>query len=518
MESGVIRDANDAHRQLGDAEMLALHDKATSRGGTKPRKQRASKAKLVAETPGADKAGRKPTDEAAESQGIAPEFTEEALALAFAEKHHEHLRYVSKWGSWMHFNGTQWQKEETLLAYDFIRADCREAAKAVDDKNPRLKAELNKARTRSAVETLVRSDRRIAATTSQWDRDDWLLNTPAGIIDLKTGEHVGRDPHRYMTKITSVAPDGQCPKWLRFLDQVTDGDKDLQDYLKRVTGYMLTGSVREHAMFFVYGLGGNGKGTFLGHVGRILGAYHVESPAETFAEKKGERHPTELARLDGARFVLSQETEQGQYWAEARIKSLTGGDIITARFMRGDFFEFRPRFKLCIAGNHKPQLRSVDEAIRRRFNIIPFNIDVKAKFGVNKQLDEELEAEHAGILQWMIEGCLEWQRDGLNPPDCVLAATKDYLDSEDSFGEWLSDFCVAGRDGFQTSLADLFEAWKRYADFNQIKAGDSKMLSSQLQNRGFSKDKTKIGVMFRGLRLKSIEEQEVAGVRLRSVG
>ena len=155
-----------------------------------------------------------------------------------------------------------------------------------------------------------------------------------------------------MTKMTTVAPNGSCPKWVRFLEQVTGGDKTLQAYLKRVCGYMVTGCVREHAMFFLYGLGGKGKGTFLKHVGLILGPYRVESPAETFAEKKGEGHATESARLDGARCVVSQETEQGQYWAEARIKALTGGDIISARFIRGDYFEFPPRFKQCIAGNH----------------------------------------------------------------------------------------------------------------------------------------------------------------------
>jgi putative DNA primase/helicase len=306
-----------------------------------------------------------------------------------------------------------------------------------------------------------------------------------------------------------------CQKWLRFLHQVTDGNAALIAYLKRCCGYWLTGSIREHALWFIYGPGGNGKGVFINAVTAILAAYHVVSPAETFAEKKAERHPTELARLNGARLVVSQETEQGQYWAEARIKSLTGGDVIAARFMRGDFFEFAPKFKLCIVGNHKPQLRSVDEAIRRRFNLIPFDVDVKAKYGVNPNLSEELKAEYGAILAWMVEGCMEWQRDGLNPPECVLAATSDYLDSEDTIGLWLKDMCVTGpAQGVNgTALSRLFDSWRNYANFNHFPVKNNKYLQDQLHNRGFPKSRDKRGAFHTKVRLKTIEEQELDGVR-----
>ena len=317
------------------------------------------------------------------SEGYAPPFSEEGMALAFAAKYGDWLRYVKLWGDWMYWTGTHWAKENTLWAYDMIRKECRLAASnAMGDmemegtQKGKTVGALNKAQMRAAIETLTRSDRRIAATTDQWNADDWLINTTGGIIDLRTGKNIGHDPLRYCTKITDVAPGGDCPLWKAFLDKVTAGDKELQAYLKRMCGYFLTGSIRDHAMFFIYGTGGNGKGVFLNTVSAILGAYHVVSPAQTWAEQKNQRHETELARLDGARLVISQETEQGQHWAEARIKSMTGGDKIAARYMRADYFEFAPKFKLCIVGNHKPQLRAVDDAIRRRFNLIPFDVQI----------------------------------------------------------------------------------------------------------------------------------------------
>ncbi len=463
-------------------------------------------------------AERSPDDE-----NFAPKFSEEWLALGFAKKNRNRLRYVKTWGAWMDWTGTRWAQEKTLLAYDLIRKECRAAAASADKSDKEAVADLSKAKTRGAVETLARSDRLFAATDEQWDSDDWLINTPDGIIDLRTGKNIGHDPAKYCTKITDVSAGGDCKLWERFLDKVTGGDKELQAYLKRMCGYFLTGSISEHALFFIYGPGGNGKGVFLNTISAIMGMYHVVSPAQTFAEQKNQRHETELARLNGARLVISQETEQGQYWAEARIKSLTGGDRIPARFMRGDYFEFDPKFKLCIVGNHKPQLRAVDDAIRRRFNLIPFDVKISPE-EKDPDLSEKLKAEYGGILQWMIEGCAEWQREGLNPPETVLAATSDYLDNEDTIGLWLSDKCITAgsyrNDEFrrrtaevhkvgtkETTLADLFKSWKEYAEANNFPAKNNKFLSEQLSNRGFKKGRDRRGAFLIGLRLKTFQEQ-----------
>ncbi len=199
--------------------------------------------------------------------------------------------------------------------------------------------------------------------------------------------------------------------WRAFLTRVTDNDDALQAYLARVCGYWLTGYTHEHALFFLYGTGANGKSVFIETVQGYMGDYATTAPVETFMAARGERHPTELAGLHGARLVVSPETESGRHWNESRLKQITGGDTITARFMRQDFFTFKPTFKICIVGNHKPSLRTIDEAIRRRFHLIPFNVTIPAGER-DPKLAEKLKSEWPGILAWAVKGCLEWRKVG----------------------------------------------------------------------------------------------------------
>ncbi len=279
-----------------------------------------------------------------------PEFSDEALALRFAELHADDLRYVAAWSRWLSWDGARWQFDDTLAAYDLARKVCRFAAAQCKKAKPA--SVLASAKTVAAVERLAKADRRIAATVDQWDVDSWLLNTPGGVVNLRTGERLPHVPSGYMTRITAVAPDGACPTpiWSGFLDRVTGGDAELAAFLRRMAGYALTGTTHEHALFFLHGVGANGKSTFLNAITGVAGDYHRTAPIETFTASQNERHPTDLAGLRGARLVTSVETEEGRRWAEAKIKALTGGDKIAARFMRQDFFEFVPQFKLLIAG------------------------------------------------------------------------------------------------------------------------------------------------------------------------
>ena len=240
------------------------------------------------------------------------------------------------------------------------------------------------------------------------------MNTPGGIIDLRTGKIMDHDRSLGMTKIATATPVEDCPAWHEFLATVTNNDAELQAYLCRVAGYCLTGITREHALFFLYGTGANGKSVFVNTVSTIVGDYATTAPIDMFMAATGERHPTDMAGLRGARLVAAVETEQGRRWAESKLKALTGGDKITARFMRQDFFEFVPQFKLVIAGNHKPAIRNIDEAMRRRFHMIPFTVTIPPAKR-DKTLTDRLLAERDGILAWAVEGCLEWQRDGTQP-------------------------------------------------------------------------------------------------------
>jgi putative DNA primase/helicase len=356
---------------------------------------------------------------AAEAQAAVdrpPTFSDEALALRFAERHAGDLRYVAGWGKWVQWTGTHWRFDDTKLAFDLARRVCRAAA--AECNNPKQASAIASAKTVAAVERLALADRRIAATVDQWDAEPWLLNSPDGAIDLRTGDVRPHNPLDYATKITAVGPRGDCPRFLAFLERITGGDRELIAYLQRVLGYSLTGLTREHALFFCHGTGANGKSVLLSTVAGILGDYHRTAPIEAFVATNGDRHPTDLAMLRGARLVTATETEEGRRWAESRIKQLTGGDTVAARFMRQDFFEYRPQFKLVIAGNHKPSLRSVDEAIRRRFHLIPFAVTIPPEER-DADLTEKLKAEWSGILQWMVDGAGEWQAEGLRPPKAV---------------------------------------------------------------------------------------------------
>ncbi len=425
--------------------------------------------------------------------------TEDALALAFTRRYHRDWRYVAGWGKWLVWDGQRWRIEDTLAATDLIRSVCRQTAVRAD--NPKVAAKLASSSTVSGVERLARADRRHAATTDEWDADPWLLNTPGGVVDLKTGRKRPHERADRMTKITTATPGGDCPTWRRFLDEVTGGDVELQAYLQRVVGYALTGSTQEHALFFLYGTGANGKSVFVNTLATILGDYATNAPMDTFMETRTDRHPTDMAGLRGARFVAAIETEQGRRWAESKLKNLTGGDKISARFMRQDFFAFWPQFKLFVAGNHKPAIRNIDEAMKRRLHLIPFTITVPPERR-DKYLQQKLLAERDGILAWALEGCLAWQRAGLNPPAIVQAATEEYFEAEDALGRWLDERCV--REANAKSLtAELFNDWKQWADSAGEFVGSQRRFSDLLITRGVEKWRNSAGVRgFRGVGLK----------------
>ncbi|MGA4083343.1 phage/plasmid primase, P4 family [Ralstonia nicotianae] len=426
--------------------------------------------------------------------------TEDALALAFTRRYHRDWRYVAAWGRWLVWDGHRWRTEDTLAATDLIRNVCRNAAVNAD--NPKLAAKLATSGTVGGVERLARADRRHAATTGEWDADPWLLNTPGGVVDLKTGRQRLHDRADRMTKITTATPGGDCPTWRQFLAEVTGGDVELQAYLQRMAGYALTGSTQEHALFFLYGTGANGKSVFVNTLATILGDYAVNAAMDTFMETRADRHPTDMAGLRGARFVAAIETEQGRRWAESKVKNLTGGDKISARFMRQDFFEFFPQFKLFVAGNHKPAIRNIDEAMKRRLHLIPFTVTVPPERR-DKNLQQKLLAERDGILAWAVQGCLDWQRLGrLDPPQQVLDATEEYFEAEDALGRWLDERCV--REANAKSLtAELFNDWKQWAEAAGEFTGSQKRFADLLLTRGVEKWRNTAGLRgFRGIGLK----------------
>jgi putative DNA primase/helicase len=432
-----------------------------------------------------------------DAQAIA--FSDDRLALDFAEANKHMLRYIPAMGKWLTWEGIRWRFDELLSGRHRARLVCRNASLSCNQS--KLSKLIASAKTISAVERLAQSDPGLVTTVEQWDADPWALNTPAGTIDLGNLELLPHDPNDYITKITGVAPNPECstPLWDAFLQRITAGDPDLIRYLQRMAGYALTGVTREHALFFLYGTGSNGKSTFLNALIACLGDYHRAAPIETFTASNTDRHPTELASLRGARLVTSIETEEGRRWAESRIKALTGDDPIAARFMRQDFFEYRPQFKLLIAGNHKPGLRSVDEAIRRRFNLVPFVVTIPPQER-DLEFTEKLKPELPGIMAWMLQGCAAWQAQGLDPPPAVTKATADYLAAEDAVAAWIDDRCQRAPNAFEP-VSMLFASWSDWATKAGEIVGSQKRLLQTLETRGCTPHRKMHARGMKGLRL-----------------
>lgn len=414
---------------------------------------------------------------------VTPLLTEGDLAWRFVELYEKDSLYIAAWKRWMLYSKV-WQEDGTRKVFARARDISQEASLACEAEKD--KAEIRWSRRASTVTgilTMANSDQRIAAIPDKFDTDLWFFNTPSGTVDLKNGslrEHRATD---YITKIAGAGPEGECPLWRGFLHRVTDGDVEFQRYLQRVIGYCLTGDVREDKLFFLYGTGSNGKTTFTNTLLGIWADYAQVAAIETFTETKSDRHPTEMAAVRGARLVVASETEVGRRWSESRIKELTGHSPVRARFMHCDEFEYMPQLKLMIQGNHKPSLRSVDEAIRRRFHLIPFTVIIP-EAERDKSFGEKLRAEWSGILRWAIEGCLEWQRIGLKPPPAVIDATEEYLATEDAIGRWREERTLTSPQAIGSSSTILFADFKAYAEAAGESAGTQKNFSQELMNRG----------------------------------
>jgi putative DNA primase/helicase len=407
-------------------------------------------------------------------------FTEDALAAEFTRRFTHHLRYVHEWGQWLAWDGHRWKPERTLAVFDCARALVRELGAKVE--SSRERAKLESAATVAAIVTLARADRVHARLGADFDRDPWLLNTRSGTVSLRTGTIRPWLRDDGITKLTPVAPADTTPeRWLECLQTWTDGDDDLIAFLQRLCGYWLTGTTREETLVIIYGPGANGKTKFVETVRGCLGHDYATGIAlETLLVTHGEQHPTDLADLRGKRLAIAMETEEGRRLAEAKIKMLTGGDRIRARHMRRDFFEFDPTHKLVIVGNHKPGLRNVDEAMRRRLVLVPFDHVIPTEQR-DPQLAAKLATELPAVLGWMLAGCRAWLERGLDPPARVQAATTDYLASADQVGRWMEECCVIGPTAYMTKGA-AFESYKAWAGAAGERVESKRWLGERLRS------------------------------------
>lgn len=449
----------------------------------------------------------------------APDLSHDELALRMGEAFgwDERARYVQTWGRWLFWDGARWRQDDKLrhmtecrawlrqVADDLqrwaeTRADTMKAADA-DALKRWAKKEARALRsepTRNHVVSMAASNPGLVASADQFDANLDVIGTPGGVVDLRTGQLRPSTRDDYLTRSVAIAPECKTPeRWLQFLCDSMDNDLEMVGFLQRLCGYALTGHTSEHKLPFLWGPGGNGKSVFANTLHDLFGDYAKRAPAEAFLQARGERHPTDLAGLAGARLVIGSELPAGRAWNESVIKDLTGGDSITARFMRMDFFTYRPQFSLLIVGNHMPAIGSVDDAMRRRVLLIPFTKTVlpeKRDTGLQAKLREEW----PGILQWAISGAVAWYRDGLQVPDKVTAASSDYLDAEDVTGQFMDACMEYDRASGGDLSSDAYAAYTTWMEGQGAHPMSQRAFTQALRERGVTVAKYRDGRRFVG--------------------
>jgi putative DNA primase/helicase len=425
-------------------------------------------------------------------------LTDLGNAERLAAQHGQELRYCHEMDRWYIWDGARFGEDRAggivARAKQTVRAIYREAAVA-DDKDERKaivkhgQASEQAARI-AAMVNLARSEPGIPVTVDQLDQDPWVLNVRYGVVDLRTGALRPHNQHDMLTKLAPVVYDNtaECPRFLSFLRRAMDGDEALVTFLQRAIGYSLTGVTVERIILILYGEGKNGKSTLLEVVRAILGDYALRTPTETLLAKREQGIPNDIARLRGMRFVSASEAEEGQRLAEAKIKDLTGGDVISARFMRGEYFDFLPTFKIWLSTNHKPVIRGTDRAIWDRIRLVPFLVRIPPD-EQDKHLREKLISEAPGILAWAVQGCLDWQREGLTEPAGVSTATEGYRAEMDVLGEFIAECCVTG-DAEQSTAFDLYSAYQKWCEASGEFYVTKTAFGKRLSERGFDNART----------------------------
>jgi len=368
--------------------------------------------------------------------------------------------------------------------------------------------------------TLANSEPGIPVMPSDLDANPWTLNVLNGAINLRTGQLSKPRRQDLITKLAPVIydPDAQCPLWERFLLEVMGGDQELVSFLQRAIGCTLTGDTSEQVIFILHGKGANGKSTLLETLRAMLGEdYTVQIRAESLMVKQGDTIPNDIARLKGARLVNARETEEGKRLAEALVKEMTGGDTMTARFMRGEFFDFKPEFKLFLAANHKPTIRGTDLAIWRRIRLIPFDVTFPED-KQDKQLAKKLRRELPGILAWAVRGCQGWQvLGGLGTPAAVKTATEEYRSESDTLAAFLEE-CTVTEDNTETQAKPMYEAYKAWCEENGERYEKQTMFGRRIKERFNSRvDKSTRLTFYLGLRLIRPAQPEKAASETRVV-
>lgn len=433
----------------------------------------------------------------------------ERLVHYFGDK----IRYCHAWNSWFIWDGTRWLSDETdnikELAKGTVRRIYDEARHHEDDSKRQTLARhavsSESSRRISAMIALAQSDHRVSILPEAFDKDIFLLNCANGVLDLRTGV---LHPHRkedYITRMVKVEFDEQaeCPRWLAFLDKIMNSNADLISFLQKGAGYSLTGDVSEQCLFILFGSGANGKSTFLRTIGFLTGDYGQQTATETLLVKQKGAIPNDIARLKGARFITASEAEAEQRLAESLIKQMTGNDILSARFLHQEWFDFEPTYKIFLGTNHKPVIKGTDYAIWRRIRLVPFEVTIPEKER-DRNLLNKLKEELPGILAWALRGCLQWQANGLGSPQKVQKATADYRNEMDVISDFITECCDTDPAHTVTSK-DVYKAYREWCEASGESLMKKNAFGCSLGEKGFVPRRFGKGLRgWEGLRLKSL--------------
>lgn len=417
---------------------------------------------------------------------------------------------------WFFFNGSYWQED---IGNQRVELAAERVANSIKKEKPELsfstKTDEDKAMnewyrfqkdSRSHMAKMHMIDefkKYVIVKHGEFDKEDMLLNTESGYVDLSSGELHDHDIDKKFSHqtVAEYSDNVDAPLWEKFLNQIFNNDEELIHYVQKAIGYSFTGSVDEQCLFILNGRGRNGKSVFSNVISDVAGNYAKQMNVQTIVAKKNQSGSanSDVARLEGARIVTSSELNEGDRFDESLVKQLTGGDKILARFLYGSEFEYKPKFKIWMATNHLPIIRGTDDGIWRRIKIIPFNIQIP-KEKVDKKLEYKLKAEYTGILNWIVQGAIMWQQEGLEDPEAVRQVIENYRAEMDPLDAFLEECCTTGQN-YSIKARDMYNAYHEWA-----KESEEYKMSLNKFGREMSKKllrvKKRDGWYYVGLKLK----------------
>lgn len=436
-------------------------------------------------------------------------------AYRFYDAFGKKFKYSFTDKKWFFYNGSYWEKDTKGLvnkAAEEIPKIMRQEKITIDPDLPdKEKDKIQNAWNKFILQTgnkrnqdnMLKTVRaHVSVDHGEFDREDMLLNTRSGYVDLSSGELHDHDIKKMFSRITSAeySETIDAPKWLEFLNQIFNRDQEMIHFFQKVCGYCVTGSTKEQVMFICYGNGRNGKSVAINTVQDIIGLYSSTLDMDTLMASNGAKAGAspEIARLEGSRLVVTSESNDGSRFNESLIKTMTGGDRIVARFLYGEDFEFKPKFKLMMATNHLPVIRGTDDGIWRRLILIPFTVQIPED-KVDKNLPDKLKAESMGILNWIVQGAIAWQREGLEIPDSIKDASKEYRNEMDQIQAFVDDCCDVGKN-YQVKASELFRNYDDWAaETNNYKYNVTRF-GAKIANK-FEKVRKRDGNYYIGLKI-----------------